>query len=159
MKKCPNCLKEIKEEAKFCGYCGKIIVIDQNKDYKAVESEPPQEEIMKECPYCGTENKEGAFRCKNEDCCEILPKPKVENDSYIPDSLIEKHKEIIAESEKKRKIYYWWGILFVILAFIPATYLIGVIGILIIFQKLLNAVKIEEHSIGFIDGFNNDMKK
>ena len=25
------------------------------------------------CPFCGTLNKTGAFRCKNEDCLEILP--------------------------------------------------------------------------------------
>lgn len=28
---------------------------------------------MKKCPYCGTENKDEAFRCKNDDCLEILP--------------------------------------------------------------------------------------
>ena len=27
---------------------------------------------MKKCPYCGTENKDDAFRCKNEDCLSIL---------------------------------------------------------------------------------------
>jgi len=28
---------------------------------------------MKKCPYCGTENKDEAFRCKNEDCLSALP--------------------------------------------------------------------------------------
>ena len=38
---------------------------------------------MKRCPYCGTENKDDAFRCKNEDCTEILPQNKAEEKSDI----------------------------------------------------------------------------
>ena len=34
---CPHCHKELPENAEFCGHCGGKIVIDQNKDYQAVE--------------------------------------------------------------------------------------------------------------------------
>lgn len=37
---------------------------------------------MKKCPYCGTMNELDAFRCKNEDCLEILPLIDKEKNEY-----------------------------------------------------------------------------
>lgn len=53
MKKCPNCGKELKDEAKFCGGCG----------YKFQVSNPENKEEKLTCPNCGNVLKPGAKFC------------------------------------------------------------------------------------------------
>jgi len=42
MKKCPNCDNELPENAKFCGYCGKEIVIDSTNNPSQASESPTE---------------------------------------------------------------------------------------------------------------------
>jgi hypothetical protein len=58
---------------------------------------------MRKCPYCGTENKDEAFRCKNEDCSEILPQNQTEETSNIK---LDKVKNVSqAKNTDRRNIF------------------------------------------------------
>ena len=62
--KCPECSKEINDNAKFCKYCGKKI-----EDNNTI-SEIPEETIVEEplfitCPNCGKEMQANKAFCTN----------------------------------------------------------------------------------------------
>ena len=60
---CPNCGKELRENAKFCSYCGTTIVVDEKSEETAVMPEtesviPEEEEAVQETVADNNENNE-----------------------------------------------------------------------------------------------------
>ena len=67
MKKCPNCQAEVKDNANFCGACGKKI------EAETVETSSTQEDPVIICPNCGKQLKKTARFCG--ECGEKLIGP------------------------------------------------------------------------------------
>ena len=57
--------------------------------------------VMKKCPRCGTENKNEAFRCKNENCLDILPQYESEESSNINPKIHKKRKDMGKQVNRK----------------------------------------------------------
>lgn len=81
--KCPNCNKEITDNAKFCRHCG-----------TKIETQPEQVK----CPKCGALNRQGATFC--DSCGAKMSEDETPKDSSITSNTDSVSKKTINDDDK-----------------------------------------------------------
>ena len=79
MKKCPHCLKDIKEEAKFCGYCGKETPLEIN-----VPTSGTMGQIMNHLEFLGYKIERQDFKNPGDKMLFIATHPEHYNFTFFP---------------------------------------------------------------------------
>ncbi len=79
MKKCPHCFKDIKEEANFCGYCGKETVLE-----KSVLTSSTLEQIMNHLEFLGYKIERRDYKNPGDKMLFIATHPEHYNFTFIP---------------------------------------------------------------------------
>lgn len=108
---CSKCGKQIHEKAKFCPYCGEVVLI--NKDL-------PDDEAVNE-----------AVEPKAEETPiqEAAPQPQYQQAPRVSDSLIEQYKREIEVCRKRKKTMVTLGIIVLAIFFVLAITFIVLVGI------------------------------